>query len=570
LLDLQVSCAWRWAYLQLKYNRIRRVKCDEARPQCLRCLKFGAECDGYPFPSEHQPAKKTRVTFKIRPWSGPGLKSESLAQKSRLLPVQIQQLRPDISFQNETEQRYFRAFRYDVIPQISGVFHSSFWNHIILPTCHDEDAPFIRDGVLALAAVSLSTRESHHPKNSSRHYQFGLERYGRAVRAMRSMLSNEERHLRKALIGCLLVFCFEVLLGYPKQALLHATSGYHLLQNCMVKNSHPLIRPKNIPHASSLIEDELFDTFNMLHLHAVSAIGDACAPESNEIEQVNSNEVMTNMPPAFSDLNEAQRYLIVIFKRVATFVQKATKVATSSSPNDMHQPYLGGQIEHSSSSIEFGLPDDSLFSSDPIPQNILKEYYRYAQEIVRWQESFKPVRLNPDRPNQSGVIHLQSNATAMRLHLESVVAKDECSFDKFLPQCRSIITLAKTLFPTTPKPSSLACAISMDVLGIIPALFKVCNVCRDGLVRREAIAMLKMCPRREGVYDNMLAAQTSTWLMDIEEEGLIDGYIPENARARITKMEVDFLTKSANVECLKRTNDVQGGVVIRKTTIRWD
>jgi hypothetical protein len=104
----------------------------------------------------------------------------------------------------------------------------------------------------------------------------------------------------------LLVFCFEDFLGCPKQALLHAISGYHLLQNGMVKNSHPLIRLKRTPHASSLIEDELFHTFNMFHLHAVSVIGDTCTPESPEIEQVNSDKVMTNMSPAFSDLCEAQ------------------------------------------------------------------------------------------------------------------------------------------------------------------------------------------------------------------------------------------------------------------------
>jgi hypothetical protein len=217
----------------------------------------------------------------------------------------------------------------------------------------------------------------------------------------------------------------------------------------------------------------------------------------------------------------------------------------------MHQPYFAGQIEYSSSSIGFGSPDQTLFSSGPVPQNILIEYYKYAWEIVRWQDSFKPMRLNPDRANQSGVTLLQTNATAIRFHLESVVAKVECSFDKFLPECQSIIPLAKTLFRTTSKPSSLACALSMDVLGIMPALFIVCCVCRDRLVRREAIAMMRLCPRREGVYDSRLAAQASAWLMDIEEEGLVEGYIPQNARARITKMEVDVLTKSANVECQK-------------------
>jgi hypothetical protein len=51
---------------------------------------------------------------------------------------------------------------------------------------------------------------------------------------MRTTLTTDE-HLRKAQIGCLLVFCFEDFQGYPKQALAHVISGYHLLQSWMIK-----------------------------------------------------------------------------------------------------------------------------------------------------------------------------------------------------------------------------------------------------------------------------------------------------------------------------------------------
>jgi len=32
-------------------GRKRRVKCDETKPECLRCQNFGCACDGYEFPS---------------------------------------------------------------------------------------------------------------------------------------------------------------------------------------------------------------------------------------------------------------------------------------------------------------------------------------------------------------------------------------------------------------------------------------------------------------------------------------------------------------------------------------
>jgi hypothetical protein len=38
--------------------RIRRVKCDEAKPNCQRCQIFGVNCDGYAEPKSKVPLKK--------------------------------------------------------------------------------------------------------------------------------------------------------------------------------------------------------------------------------------------------------------------------------------------------------------------------------------------------------------------------------------------------------------------------------------------------------------------------------------------------------------------------------
>jgi hypothetical protein len=58
--------------------------------------------------------------------------------------------------------------------------------------------------------------------------------------------------------------------------------------------------------------------------------------------------------------------------------------------------------------------------------------------------------------------------------------------------------------------------------------------------------------------------------MGVEEEGFVDRYIPEYARARITKVAVDILAKTAEVECMKQIPGTEGGETIRKTKIEWD
>lgn len=307
----------------LTCDRIRRVKCDKQKPECARCMKFGTKCDGYPSLEKVKPAIRT-APLKIRPWLGLKSRDQPLSSGAPLY-----QPPPSSIVRNEMEDRYFEAFRKDVIPEISGLWDNSFWDNIILTAC---DEPFIRDAVLAISAINLSIREDRKrprtlegatggSKISTQHYQFALERFGRAVRTMRSTLTNDEQHLRKALIGCLLVFCFEGFQGYPKQALVHVISGYHLLQSWMIKKSHPLVLPNSIPPASSMIEKELMDAFNRLHTNAVTVMGDSCSEEAYVLEYASGEQVVQGMPKVFADFGEAHRYFVHVMKRCAVFVQ---------------------------------------------------------------------------------------------------------------------------------------------------------------------------------------------------------------------------------------------------------
>jgi len=304
--------------------RIRRVKCDETKPHCIRCTKFGTKCDGYPDIEKKAKSQTRTGPLKIRPWLGP--KTQALVAPSR---APLRQAPSIIIFPTETENLYFDAFRKDIIPEISGIWDNSFWDSIVLTAC---DEPFILDAVLAIAAISLSIKETRtttrtledgtsDPRVSSKHYQFALERFGRAVRTMRSTLTNGEQHLRKALIGCLLVFCFEGFQGYPKQALIHVISGYHLLQSWMIKKSFSLVLPNSTPPVTSLIEKELMDAFNRLYTNAVTVTGDLCSAEAYVLENASGEKVIQNMPQTFADFSEAHRYFVHIMKRCAVFIQ---------------------------------------------------------------------------------------------------------------------------------------------------------------------------------------------------------------------------------------------------------
>lgn len=85
-------------------------------------------------------------------------------------------------------------------------------------------------------------------------------------------------------------------------------------------------------------------------------------------------------------------------------------------------------------------------------------------------------------------------------------------------------------------------------------------------MRREALGLLRSFPRREGVWDSLLVAEIGQRIMEFEEEGLEGEFIPESARVRLSKVEVDDLTRSARLGCVKRAVD-RGVVSLQKTTL---
>ena len=163
------------------------------------------------------------------------------------------------------------------------------------------------------------------------------------------------------------------------------------------------------------------------------------------------------------------------------------------------------------------------FRFSPVPEDTFKTYYKHASEIQRWHEAFSPLRLSPDRVTQIFVTVLQAGYTGIRMVLNTVVARSECYWDQFLPEFRAIISLCRTVFRILPQDVSFReqCGFSLDIT-IVPPLYIVCMFCRDPCIRRNALALLKRCPRREGVWDSGLTTDLATFLIEVEEEGMVD------------------------------------------------
>ncbi|KAJ4009472.1 hypothetical protein NW752_009062 [Fusarium irregulare] len=201
--------------------KTRRVKCDEAKPACARCIRGDFVCDGYEKPPSNKNANEpapllwmpvqthARHHVPLAPPMIPGLGSQSVP--------------------------YLDAFRYHIAPDLSGSFYMDFCEETILIGAHQDTS--IRQLVLALGALTLAIaddardmeQEIVHARPSSlrpwgptsiknKNHAASLKHYLKAVQILRKRLQTDPGRvsIRTMLIITILMALYEILQGNLK------------------------------------------------------------------------------------------------------------------------------------------------------------------------------------------------------------------------------------------------------------------------------------------------------------------------------------------------------------------
>jgi hypothetical protein len=220
----------------------------------------------------------------------------------------------------------------NLVNELSGLFVSTLWDSIILQESNEEE--FVRDTITAIGALFSSEKRTIHDPTQGRlttfaltpRYQFALQQYGRAVKTMREKLTGRENNLRKALVGCLLVICFESLQKNYVAALTHSISGCALLQDWLNsrynESSYTLDASKKdgiTSPAKNIVEDELVQAFARHDLQLMSFI-DPRPPKIHQNLLAGGQSTIDNMPKSFASIDEARIHLELIQRRNSRLV----------------------------------------------------------------------------------------------------------------------------------------------------------------------------------------------------------------------------------------------------------
>ncbi|KAF7862615.1 hypothetical protein EAF04_007488 [Stromatinia cepivora] len=297
----------------------RRVKCDETRPQCTKCVRSGRQCDGYPaynprnrhasntLPIAPRPSnagmgsKPISFNNSIITTTSPGSsapvpkktariinKSKSIGPLIPTTPSTINSIEIDSDlFRPPTlglafdakEGQYFQVFRTHTASELSGFFDSEFWMRSVLQESHSEAS--IRHAVVALGALyktlekvaesppsspSSSTQNTSSGDSAPTHWNFAWEQYGKAVTRMRQSIENNEvRSQRTILISSVLFTCFQSFVGDHKAAIKQVQVGLGVMEKQRRERRKPYIQRKD-----DIVEEELGQMFTRMAIQAKS------------------------------------------------------------------------------------------------------------------------------------------------------------------------------------------------------------------------------------------------------------------------------------------------------------
>jgi len=395
-------------------------------------------------------------------------------------------------FANDEEHRYFEFFCDSTAREFTGFQNNNTWTGLIPKACHEE--PFIKHAVIALAALNKTIHSARTIKGGrsfdfregalDSHHKFALQHYSNAVRRMNDALSSGA-NIRTAIIGCLLIVCFETLHGNIELSLSHLRSGLILFQEWNSRHQHPQKRLTGIASPEPLlVEDSLFHCMSRLDIQQMT-YHDTRSIEIHHSMKNEGQEAIEYMPDLFTDLATARAYWQLLHRRIDHFKKTVTAK-------------IGGQ------------PSPTSLSNLADLAEALSQKERHARDLQRWYDAFEPLhdacirpgRIHNDISNQEFIdatlLRLSWNMSKMFLAERFFI--DLCSYDNLHPEFTEIVDLSRTLISHPDFLHFAGRAVFNFDLSIVCPLYFVANRCRHRGLRKEAVGLLLQSARREGLW----------------------------------------------------------------------
>ncbi|OBS20411.1 hypothetical protein FPOA_06781 [Fusarium poae] len=191
--------------------RIRKIKCDEAKPYCQKCVKTGRTCDGY--------------ESVFRPFSSPTNSSNSHVSNVKGPSLES---KGDVSLDPPTLNRYLST------KTIFGVdINCNQEAEQVLQQSLNDDS--IRHALLSLQALRNELESTadgpSSPEQQKLSYNYGLQQYSKALTGLALNLSTPSPEtLKSALLCCQILISVEQVRGNFSAMGVHIIRGLNIMR----------------------------------------------------------------------------------------------------------------------------------------------------------------------------------------------------------------------------------------------------------------------------------------------------------------------------------------------------
>ncbi|CZS96765.1 uncharacterized protein RCO7_02594 [Rhynchosporium graminicola] len=564
-----------------KTCKIRRVKCDEAKPFCIRCKEMHIACDGY----EIKVPKSRDHTGHFFPILPKGQVAALTLAAPKFITI-ILEPQP-VSNLSDLEAQYFDFFRHNTTSALAEYLDNKFWNRIVLQAT-EQTLP-IKHSVIAIGALHKTLQQDpctygqDGNLQQNPHYRFALQQYGKALKLTRAACVETKFDIRTLLISCFLSTAFEGIHGSTDAAVAHIQSGLSILNEYCSKQA-PSISTAENALLPNLLEDEVVSVFARMETDVIGLFDADRVLTMHPNVQAAVREVFTYMPTdTFESLTSARKYLDLLLREVGIFVTSCNEQQWNVFEKRESMPI--------SETCVFG-PDLSLYPT------VIQETHLagYQDCLVKWQHTFSSLEARVC--SEATDARLATTALSLRVTCASISLAccfgAETSYDAFIPEFETALQLAQTLHASGPSSKSTRPTFIMSSI-LIRSLYFIAVKCRSLRVRVGALRILEGMRRREGIWDAgfveavvkcIVAVEEGQekemdkasnefggngyWYEDKLEEGSDRDLPPENRRVLSLKISFDVLKRKGHIRFL-HIGDAEYGMrfVAEERNIEW-
>ncbi|VUC36554.1 unnamed protein product [Clonostachys rosea] len=492
--------------LGCKTCKIRRIKCDLAQPSCLKCQSTGRTCDGYGDIIDAPPAFRAEMEHShhynghrnVRHPTSVGLparcddESDSLIVRSpgnlMILPVT-----------EPTQAEAMGFFEYVSTKNLNEYHPCDSWRKTLM--FFSQTVPPVRYAAIALALLHRNHMDrdakhgSYQPqslKDRLRH-DAPLLHYNRAIQLLVNQDIGDDTHATAiTLLVCYLFTCFDHLAGNYAQAMKHLRGGIELSRNIYQSMSRKNHVNDGTNHSG--VQGLMYQAtrqMRRLDMQAVMFLVDWTPVDSED--NLFSRLSIPDTP--FQSIEQAADHLQALVTQVMRLRNTEQELSPEGNMPPLPSPCKGvilGQLEAWSKLFENMLEKDN--------------YHHGASS-----ESLALISL------------LRLQCTVACILVKSHGPDKEMGYDSFLPQFRQCVALAREIAKAHERYSGSVNSTFTPEIGILPVLYIIGVKCRDPVVRRETLDILRRKPMQEAVWDSTSTARVVERVIEIEERGSQEG-----------------------------------------------